>query len=315
MLSMGKKEISFLILSDSGSPIKQLNAPGNIIRYALFFLAAGLILSGYFAYDYITLKKASLNNRYLQSKLSVQQDEVTNQRKQIQFFAGEISNLKAKLVDLYDFEKKIRSIANIKNKKKNALQEGLFGVGGSTPEDLDPKISLSEKHDSLMREMHEQVEELNVAVKEQTEGFKSIITYFEEQRSLLASTPAIRPTQGSVTSTFGYRVSPFTGLREFHKGYDIASKHGAPIVATATGTVSLSEYNGLFGNTIAINHGHGMVTRYAHASKLLKKPGSFVKRGEIIALVGDTGRSTGPHVHYEVHLNGIPVNPDDYMLN
>lgn len=312
---MGKKEISFLVLSDSGSPIKQINASGKIIRYALFFLAAGLILSGYFAYDYVALKKAFLNNHYLQSKLSVQQDEVTNQRKQIQFFAGEISNLKAKLIDLYNFEKKIRSIANIKNKKKNALQEGLFGVGGSAPEDLDPKIALSEKHDSILREMHEQVEELNVAVKEQTEGFKSIITYFEEQRSLLASTPAIRPTQGSVTSTFGYRISPFTGLREFHKGYDIASHNGAPIVATANGTVSLSEYNGLSGNTIAINHGHGMVTRYAHASKLLKKPGSFVKRGEIIALVGDTGRSTGPHVHYEVHLNGMPVNPDNYMLN
>ncbi|MBU1182058.1 MAG: M23 family peptidase, partial [Proteobacteria bacterium] len=242
---MGKKEISFLVLSDSGSPIKQINASGKIIRYALFFLAAGLILSGYFAYDYVALKKAFLNNHYLQSKLSVQQDEVTNQRKQIQFFAGEISNLKAKLIDLYNFEKKIRSIANIKNKKKNALQEGLFGVGGSAPEDLDPKIALSEKHDSILREMHEQVEELNVAVKEQTEGFKSIITYFEEQRSLLASTPAIRPTQGSVTSTFGYRISPFTGLREFHKGYDIASHNGAPIVATANGTVSLSEYNGL----------------------------------------------------------------------
>jgi murein DD-endopeptidase MepM/ murein hydrolase activator NlpD len=195
------------------------------------------------------------------------------------------------------------------------LQEGLFGVGGSSPDDLDPKISLSQKHDSLMREMHEQVEELNVAVKVQTEGFKSIITYFEEQRSLLASTPAIRPTQGSVTSNFGYRTSPFSGLREFHKGYDIAANHGAPILATASGTVSLSEYNGLFGNTIEINHGHGIVTRYSHASKLLKKPGTFVKRGEIIALVGDSGRSTGPHVHYEVHLNGIPVNPENYMLN
>jgi murein DD-endopeptidase MepM/ murein hydrolase activator NlpD len=312
---MRKKGISFLILRDSGSPIKQINASVNVLRYILFFLTAGLILSGYFAYDYITLKKSSLNNRYLQSKLAVQQDEVTNQRKQIQFFAGEIANLKAKLVDLYNFEKKIRSIANIRNKKKNALQEGLFGIGGSTPGDLDPKISLSEKHDSLMREMHEQVEELNVAVKAQTDGFKSIITYFEEQTSLLASTPAIRPVLGSVTSTFGYRTSPFSGLREFHKGYDIASNHGAPIVATANGTVSLAEFNGLFGNTIAINHGHGMVTRYSHASKLLKKPGTLVKRGEIIALVGDTGRSTGPHVHYEVHLNGIPVNPENYMLN
>ena len=311
---MRKKEISFFILSNTGSPIKQITASGSIVRYGFFFLAVCVILLGYLTFDYITLKKASLNNRYLQSKVSVQQDEISNQHKQIQFFAGEITNFKSKLIDLYSFEKKIRAMANIKN-KKNELQEGFFGIGGSSPADLDTKIALTEKHDSLMREMHEQVDEINLVAKRQAEGFKSILSFFEEQRSLLASTPAIRPAHGSTTSTFGYRISPFTGLREFHKGFDISAYEGTPIVATANGTVSQTEYNGSLGNTIVINHGHGMVTRYAHASKILKKSGSFVKRGEIIALIGDTGRSTGPHVHYEVHLNGIPVNPDNYMLN
>jgi len=311
---MKKKKVSFFILSNTGSPIKQITASGSIVRYGFFFLVVCVISLGYLTFDYITLKKASLNNRYLQSKVSVQQDEISNQHKQIQFFAGEITNLKNKLVDLYNFEKKIRVMANIKN-KKNELLEGFFGVGGSSPADLDTKIPLTEKHNSLMREMHEQVDELNLATKRQAEGFKSILSFFEEQRSLLASTPAIRPAHGDTTSIFGYRMSPFTGLREFHKGFDIAANEGTPITATANGTVSQVEYNGSLGNMIVINHGHGMVTRYAHASKILKKPGSFVKRGEIIALIGNTGRSTGPHVHYEVHLNGIPVNPDNYMLN
>jgi murein DD-endopeptidase MepM/ murein hydrolase activator NlpD len=311
---MRKKEFSFFILSNTGSPIKQITAPGSVVRYGLFFFVVCVVLMGYLTFDYITLKKASLNNRYLQSKVSVQQDEISNQHKQIQFFAGEITNLRSKLTDLYGFEKKIRAMANIKG-KKDELKEGFFGIGGSSPADLDTKIPITEKHNSLMREMHEQVDELNLATKRQAEGFKSILSFFEEQRSLLASTPAIRPAYGGTTSTFGYRTSPFTGLREFHKGYDIAANDGTPIVATANGTVSQTEYNGSLGNLIVVNHGHGMVTRYAHASKILKKPGAFVKRGEIIALIGDTGRSTGSHVHYEVHLNGIPVNPDNYMLN
>jgi murein DD-endopeptidase MepM/ murein hydrolase activator NlpD len=311
---MRKKEFSFFILSNTGSPIKKITASGSVVRYGLFFLFAFTALLGYLTFDYIALKTESLNNRYLSSKVSVQQDEISNQHKQIQFFAGEITNLKTKLIDLYGFEKKIRAMANIKNKKTD-LQDGLSGIGGSSPADLDPKLALTEKHDSLVREMHQQVDALNIAAKRQAEGFKSILSFFEEQRSLLASTPAIRPAHGSTTSTFGYRTSPFTGLREFHKGYDISADEGTPIAATANGTVSHTEYNGSLGNTIVVSHGHGMVTKYAHASKILKTPGTFVKRGEVIALIGNTGRSTGSHLHYEVHLNGIPVNPDNYMLN
>jgi len=243
-------------------------------------------------------------------------DEIHLQRKQIQEFASEINALKAKLLALDDFEKKIRIIANLENTNES---DNIFGVGGSIPDDLDAQLPLTEKHNSLMRDMHEQIEQLSRASGSQQEEFESLLRSLEDQQNLLASTPAIRPISRSVkswvTSKFGYRKSPFTGKREFHKAYDIASRKGTPILATADGVVTFSGKKGLLGKTIVINHGHGMVTRYGHNYKLLKKRGDKVKRWETIALMGSTGRSTGPHVHYEVHLNGIPVNPEKYMLN
>jgi murein DD-endopeptidase MepM/ murein hydrolase activator NlpD len=120
---------------------------------------------------------------------------------------------------------------------------------------------------------------------------------------------------GWKTSSFGYRRSPFTGRRELHKGLDIAAPNGSPIIAPADGVVTYSARKGLMGNMISIKHGYGLLTRYGHLSKMLKKKGEKVERGEIIALVGSTGRSTGPHLHYEVRLNGVPVNPEKYILN
>jgi murein DD-endopeptidase MepM/ murein hydrolase activator NlpD len=100
-----------------------------------------------------------------------------------------------------------------------------------------------------------------------------------------------------------------------HKGLDIAARKGTPILATADGIVTFAGKKGLLGKTIVIDHGHGMKTRYGHNHKLLKKRGDRVKRWEPIALMGSSGRSTGPHTHYEVHLNGVPVNPEKYILN
>jgi murein DD-endopeptidase MepM/ murein hydrolase activator NlpD len=170
-----------------------------------------------------------------------------------------------------------------------------------------------------MRDMHEQIDELNRASIHQKGEFESLLKSLEDQQNLLASTPAIRPIsrreKSWVTSSFGFRRSPFTGQREFHQGFDISTRKGTTILATAEGVVTFAGKKGLLGNTVIIDHGHGMVTRYGHCSKFLKKRGEKVKRWEPIALVGNTGRSTGPHVHYEVHLNGIPVNPYKYILN
>ena len=144
---------------------------------------------------------------------------------------------------------------------------------------------------------------------------KELVEYLEDQKSLLASTPSIWPVRGWLTSTFGYRTSPFTGRREMHKGLDIATRSGTPIIAPADGLVVFSGREGGFGNMIVIDHGYGITTRYGHCSALDAKLGQKIKRGDVIARVGNTGRSTGPHVHYEVAVNGVPVNPSRYILN
>jgi murein DD-endopeptidase MepM/ murein hydrolase activator NlpD len=255
-----------------------------------------------------------LQNR--ETQLTSELGEIQNQRKQIQEFAEEINSLKNKLVALNNFETKIRIIANI---ERTDDSKNIFGIGGSVPEDLNARLPLMEKHNSLMRDMHEQIDELNFASIQQQNEFESLLKSLEDQQNLLASTPAIRPiSRGEkswVTSKFGFRQSPFTGQKEFHQGYDISCREGTPIMATADGVVIFASRKGLLGNTIIVDHGHGMITRYGHCQKFLKKRGEKVKRWEPIALVGNTGRSTGPHVHYEVRLNGIPVNPFKYILN
>ncbi len=307
-----RKKISFFILSNNSSPVKQLTVSRAMLRFLSVLFAACLVLLTYVIYDYTNIHKTVSDHQGLQNIISHQSDQITGQRDQIQKFADEITALKSKLIALNDFEKKIRIIANI---EKAADQDSLFGVGGSIPDDLDTKIPLTAKHNSLMREMHEQTKQLELASGRQQEGFESLFNFLQDQRNLLSSTPAIRPVKGWSTSGFGYRKSPFTGLREFHKGLDIATRMATPVIATADGIVSFTGTKGLLGKVVTIDHGHGIVTRYGHLKKISKKSGAAVKRGDVIANVGVSGRTTGPHVHYEVRLNGMPVNPIKYILN
>lgn len=129
----------------------------------------------------------------------------------------------------------------------------------------------------------------------------------------IAGTPLLWPVEGTVTSPFGYRQNPFSGRREFHSGIDIAAGRGTPIVAPADGVVSEVTRNAAAGNLLVIDHRNGLVTRYAHCQRILVGPGERVERGQAVALVGNTGLSTGPHLHYEVHRDGRAVNPRHYM--
>jgi murein DD-endopeptidase MepM/ murein hydrolase activator NlpD len=304
-----KKKITFFILGNTGSIIKRTTVSRGVITCLTISIAVCLILFSIVIYDYLNKQEKIVNQ---QEEIVNQQEEIVNQRKQLKAFAADINSLKSKLVDLKDFEKKIRNVANI---EEDADQENLFGVGGSIPEDFDTKIPITEKYNGLIREMHEQTQQFNLAAINQKKSFESLFNNLEDQRNLLAATPAIRPTDGWISSTFGYRTSPFTGLREFHNGLDIATQKGTPILAAADGVVTFAGTKGLMGKLIVIDHGYGMVTRYAHIHKMLKKRGDAVKKGDTIALVGNTGRSTGSHLHYEVHLDGIPVNPAKYIVN
>lgn len=275
---------------------------------AVLVLAAGC----YGIFDYFSMRSQLAAKHHIGKSLAQQSEEVLHQREQIQKFAIEINALKDKLVQLNKFEEQIRIIANI---DQHNGHDGLFGVGGSAPDDLNPNIELTERHQRLIKDMHQQIGQLDTASNHQRTGFKSLLVKLEAQKNLLAHTPAIRPTGGWVTSRFGYRQSPFTGKREFHKGLDIANHAGTPIVATADGIISYSGKKGMLGNLVIIDHGHGLVTRYGHIDTLEVEVGATVKRGQIIARMGNTGRSTGPHLHYEVRLNGVPVNPTKYILN
>ena len=311
-----RKKISFVILGSSGAPAKQFcTSKSSLILLGVVLMGVFAAVS-YIVYDYYNLREAAAQLQNRELHISSQLEEIHHQRRQIQEFAGDINALKARLLALNSFEKKIRIIANIEKPDDSGT---IFGVGGSIPEDLDTQIPLKEKHYSLMRNMHEHIEEISRASTSQQEVLESLLKSLEDQQNLLASTPAIHPVSRNakswVTSRFGYRKSPFTGRREFHKGLDFASRKGTPIMATADGVVTFAGKKGLLGKTIVIDHGHGMKTRYGHNHKLLKKRGDKVKRWEPIALMGSTGRSTGPHIHYEVHLNGIPVNPEKYILN
>ena len=131
----------------------------------------------------------------------------------------------------------------------------------------------------------------------------------------LAATPSVTPTKGWVTSGFGYRSSPFTRNREFHRGIDIAGRVGTSVVAPADGRVRFVGSKRSLGNSIVLEHGYGIESLYGHLSELGVKVGQRVRRGEQIGAMGSTGRSTGPHLHYQVEVNGAPVNPRNYILD
>ena len=116
-----------------------------------------------------------------------------------------------------------------------------------------------------------------------------------------------------MTGTFGGRSDPFTGEPGYHQGIDISTEKGQPVYATADGTVEAASYTGDYGNLIVLRHGFGLATRYGHLSSFNAKPGQSVKRGDVIGYVGESGRSTGPHLHYEVRINNTPVNPYKYL--
>lgn len=307
-----KHRLSLIVLGGSGSKIKQIHLSVRQFVLAGVILMSAVGAIGYGFWDYFNMRALLADKTLIEQQLVVQSQEVVLQRQQIQAFARDINQLKDNIVALNKFEKKIRVLANL---DQPGHQDGVFGVGGSAPEDLTPDMELNQSHQMLMKEMHQQMHQLGDASSIQEESFSHLLGKLEEQKNLLAHTPAIRPADGWITSTFSYRQCPFTGKREFHKGLDIANQQGTPIVATADGVISFAGENGSLGRVVVIDHGHGITTRYAHLQKDIKKRGDRVKRGEKIALMGNTGRSTGPHLHYEVRLNGVPVNPDKYILN
>lgn len=307
-----KGPISCIVLSNSGHRLRRFTVSRLLLVALTLAAISGGALCAVVLYDYHGLRQALGDKALMTRTIADQQETIIQHRLQIQSFAHEINALKDKLIELNQFEEKIRVIANLETANDD---DHLFGIGGAAPEDLDPQLELTQGHEDLMREMHDRFKQLDLAALRQETRFDVLLDQLDGQRNMLAATPAIRPTSGWTTSRFGHRTSPFTGRREFHKGLDIANRAGTPILATADGVVTFAGRKGALGKVVVIDHGHGFVTRYAHLSQALKKRGEGVARGDIIGQMGSSGRTTGPHLHYEVHLNGVPVNPEKYILH
>ena len=144
-------------------------------------------------------------------------------------------------------------------------------------------------------------------------NLEAVCEKLDQRRIFLESRPALWPVRGILTSAFGVRLSPFTDTQVFHEGLDIEAPAGAPVRAAAGGKVLRSGYEALYGNILVIDHGNGFRTVYAHLSERLFAAGDSVQKGDLIGKVGDTGRTTGTHLHYEVRVNGLPVNPTRFL--
>jgi len=158
------------------------------------------------------------------------------------------------------------------------------------------------------------IDNIETTAKARLASFQEIAWYYANKKDTINSTPSIRPSKGVITSGFGYRLSPFGNEGGgFHYGIDFADKPDSPIVVTADGIVRHTGWTNGFGQAVLVDHGYGYSTLYGHVSSIKVKPGDVVKRGQVIATMGTTGMSTGVHVHYEVWVDGTPVNPNKYF--
>jgi len=293
------------MVPDATNRVKRFRVPSFLPAFFILILIFCTAFLGFIIRDYWSMKVHS-------PQLVRLERENELQKQQLGHLAKRIDQTTQKLVELREFDRKLRTMVNLETSEdKKEFQ----GVGGSNPILLQSQYHMAKTHKDLVRSMHGAIDtvdrEIALCEKDKTELHK----FLENQKVLLASTPSIWPTKGWLSSRFGYRMSPFTGKKEFHRGIDIATRMGAPIVAPADGIVSKIYSDRGYGKVVSISHGYGVITRYAHLSKALVKKGQYVKRGETIALVGNTGRSTGTHLHYEVHLNRVAVDPLRYILN
>lgn len=300
------EKYTVILMADLAGRMRRFSIPKNVVKIGLGLAASGLLFFLYVSYAMF--------------QVNIHMDEVDRlrelsmiQKQELQRFALKVDEFQSKLARLEKFDKKLRIITALDNGTHVAGNNDAFGVGG--PSNSDALGYAQEKYtQGLLNQLDDDIVKLESRALKQEISFHELDGFFKDQSSLLTSTPSVWPTRGWVTSGFGYRVSPFTGMKEFHEGLDISTQIDSPVVAPANGVVVDVSHDSGYGNFVEIDHGYGIVTRYGHNSKVVVKRGEHVKRGQLLARVGSTGRSTGPHVHYEVRLHGVPVNPYRYIL-
>jgi len=304
-VTLDKEYFNILIFGHRTSKTRHLKIRKKTVKILFYLIGFGLLSTTFFFCDYIQVKKKAF-------ELGRLRQETQNQRSQIQFFSARIEDLEKQLSKLKEFDKKIRIIANLERGQETTPS---MGMGGPSPSDIRDKLKKEKDDTGLIQQMKSDVERLQSEAMSREDSLSELEKLLQVKREMLAHTPSVWPVLGWVTSGFGYRTNPFTGLTQMHEGLDISNRVGTPIIATANGIVSDVGNDGALGKTVVIFHGFGMTTRYGHLHKFFVKVGQKVKRGDKIAEVGMTGKTTGPHLHYEVKISGISVSPMRYILN
>ncbi len=255
----------------------------------------------------IWLAQEYVKNSHLQSKLENAEKTMAEQTTQLLLLNNKIESLNISFARIEKFDAKMRHMLEL-NSDLGQVDRSRDGekLAGALP--LHRPTLMARRMQSFLDLLEGDMllEEVNQ---------QELLQALRLKQKALSTSPSIWPLRGRINSSFGYRNAPFTGKRSFHKGIDIKGTIGAPIVASAAGTVTKSGYSGAYGILVEINHGGGIITKYSHMQNATVKVGDKVKRGDMVGRVGMTGRTTGPHLHYEVVVNGVPRDPMKYMFD
>jgi murein DD-endopeptidase MepM/ murein hydrolase activator NlpD len=285
---------------------KKTAKPRSISLTSLILFLIILFCLNTYLIDYF-YKNKGLNSDPNPNAFKVTEDGASY-RQNLDVYVDQIGELYSRILDIDQQTDRLQAVMKRQIVGKEKLpkinkKNKLDGKGG-------PFLGEKVGYDSIQKTLQFLIE--NIEVREQV--YNKMEAMLLKQSVLKETLPTLYPVDMAYSSSsYGWRMDPILGKRAFHQGIDFSAAHGEPIYATAGGIVEKAGMSGAYGNLVSINHGNGLQTRYAHISKILVKKGDIVKKEDLIAYVGNTGRSTGPHLHYEIRLNKHPLDPKQYL--
>ena len=298
-----RREYTFMMVPHHGKSVMSIRIPIQIIKYGMgIFSVAALLLGGMFINYRYTVASANAEKAELEKLRQVNSFQV----KQIEQLAQTTTALQEDMVRLNKLDAEIRRMLNNEDSGA-ASRSGVTRTGGPYTGQGGPPNPVN------VEELNKLAQDMRQMVKAREQSLSSLKDSLAERNAQLAATPSIWPTNGDVTSRFGWRSSPWGWGSDWHPGIDIANDYDTPIQATANGVVTFSGWYGGYGKMIKVDHGNGIETIYAHNNENAVRVGQAVNKGEVIGYMGNTGASTGTHLHYEVRMNGTAVNPANFL--
>ena len=296
---------TLVIIPDKTSRVFRIQIPKTLFYGGAAALALMLLFGGFTFFRSLELGSRLETYRALESK-------TLEQKVALKRFGNEMDSLKDQIGRMRELDYKLRVITDLEVEKPSP---SVYGIGGSL--ETDGGLTLENADESkmdLVAMLDKDLARLLEMANYQEQSFNNLKTYLSDQKDLIERTPHRWPAHGFLSSNFGARVDPFTGLARLHEGIDIVARRGTPITAPAEGIVTYTGVDPTLGEMVVIDHGYGLITRYGHNDTVLVREGQRVKRGDPIATVGSSGKSTGPHLHYEIRINDIAVNPLNYLI-